>query len=175
MDLNTLSQLAQVFSAIAVVAAIIFGVAQMRHAQRQRLDTAAVELVRSIQDREFASAFRLLYSIPAGLHAAELRALGAEYEHAAISLGSRFETLGLLVFRESIPLRLVEELVGGVIVLMWHKLQTWCQDYRSEQGHEMLLEWFQWLAERIEERGRRDQLPAFRRYRDWKPSDDLPQ
>jgi hypothetical protein len=175
LDLGTLSQVAQIFGAVAVVAAIIFGVAQVRHAQRQRLDSAMVELMRAIQDREFTEAFQLLYGLPEGLKLADVRALGSQYELAAILLGSRFETLGLLVFRESIPLRLVEELIGGVVVLMWRKLTPWAIDYRAEQGHDLLFEWFQWLAERIEGRGRKQQEPAYRRYRDWKPRNDLPQ
>jgi hypothetical protein len=175
LDLNTLSQVAQIFGAVAVVTAIIFGIAQIRHAQRQRLDSAAIELVRAIQDRELTEGFRLLYALPEGFRAADLRAMGSQYELAAIMLGHRFETLGLLVFRESIPLRLVEELLGGVVVMMWHKLACWAADYRVEQGHDLAFEWFQWLAERIEGRGRKQEEPAYRRYRDWKPRNELPQ
>ena len=169
MDLNTLSQIAEVLSGIAVVVAIVFGVAQVRQFQQQRRDSADVELMRSMQDREFTRSFRLIYSLPDDLSASGLRELGSDYEEAAIAIGTRFESMGLLVFRGSIPFELVEQIVGGVIVLLWRKLRLWATEYRAEQQHELLFEWFQWLAERIEERGRMAELPAYKKYSVWRP------
>ena len=170
MDLSSLSQIAQILGGIAVVVAIVFGVAQIRQFQQQRLDAAAVELMRSLQDREFTDAFRLIYGLGEGTGAADLRALGPDYEGAAIAIGTRFETMGLLVFRKNIPFHLVEELIGGAVVLLWRKLQPWAEEYRAEQQHELLFEWFQWLAERLSERGRLEQVPAYKRYKDWTPT-----
>ena len=170
MDLNSLSQIAQVLSGIAVVVAIVFGLVQARQFKQQRRDAADVELMRSMQDREFTRSFRLIYSIPDNLNASDLRALGPEYEEAAIALGARFESMGLLVFRGSIPLDLVEKIVGGVIVLLWRKLRVWVIEYRAEQKHDLLFEWFQWLAERIEQRGRTAESPAYKLHANWKPS-----
>lgn len=125
--------------------------------------------MRSFQDGEFTRAFRLIYALPDGARAADLRAMGAEYEDAALAIGTRFETVGLLVFRENIPFHIVEDLVGGVAVALWRKLQPWVVEVRSEQKQKMFLEWFQWLAERMAERGRTAQTPAYERYRDWRP------
>ena len=169
MDLNTLSQIAEVLSGIAVIVAIVFGVVQVRQFQQHRRDSADVELMRSMQDREFTQSFRLIYSLPDNLSASGLRDLGAVYEEAAIAIGARFESMGLLVFRGSIPFELVEQIVGGVVVLLWRKLRLWAIEYRAEQDHELLFEWFQWLAERIEERGRTAELPAYKRYSNWRP------
>ena len=169
MDLNSVSQMAQILSGIAVVVAIVFGVAQVRQFQRQRLDSAAVELMRSLQDREFTNAFRLIFPLPKGLPAAEFGALGPEYEDAAICIAVRLETMGLLVYQESIPLHLVEEIIGGTAVLFWTKLRPWVEEHRAEQKHQLLFEWFQWLAERLVERGRPEQIPAYTRCRDWRP------
>lgn len=169
MDLATLAQLAEILSGIAVVVAIVFGVVQVRQFRQQRSDLADIALMQSLQDPEFTRSFRLVYSLDDGLDAKALRALGPEYEEAAIALGARFESIGLLVFRGSIPFDLFEQILGGIVVLLWRKLEPWVRDYRAEQGHELLFEWFQWLAERLDERGRPTELPAYRRYRDWKP------
>lgn len=169
MDLNTLAQVAEILSGIAVVAAMVFGVVQVRQFRQQRRDSADVELMRSMQDPEFTRSFRLIYSLPDNLGASGLRDLGPGYEEAAIAIGARFESMGLLVYRGSIPFDLVEQIVGGVVVLLWRKLRLWVVEYRAEQGHELLFEWFQWLAERIEERGRTAELPAYKRYVNWKP------
>lgn len=169
MDLAALAQIAEILSGIAVVVAIAFGVVQVRQFRQQRSDLADVALMQSVQDPEFTRSFRLIYSLDDGLDAARLRALGPEYEEAAIAIAARFETMGLLVFRGSIPFELVEQIVGGVVVVLWRKLQAWARDYRAEQRHELLFEWFQWLAERLEERGRPMELPAYRKYKTWKP------
>lgn len=169
MELSVLSQIAQILGGITVVVAVVFGIAQLRQFQQQRRDAAAVELMRSLQDREFTRAFRLIYALPDGLGAEGLRARGSEYEDAAYALSARFETMGLLVFRGNIPFVLVEELVGGAVVSLWHRLRPWVEDLRSEQEHRLLWEWFQWLAERLADRGRPGQTPAYEKYRDWSP------
>ena len=149
--------------------ALVFGMVQIHQFRRQRLDAAAMELMRSLQDREFTHAFCMVYPLPEGVPAAQVRELGFEYEEAALAIGTRFETMGLLVFRDSLPLTLVEELIGGAVVLMWLRLRPWIEANRAEKNHPLLFEWFQWLAERLEERGRPTQTPAHIRYRDWRP------
>lgn len=169
MDLTTLAELAQILGGAAVVIAIVFGIAQMQQFQRQRVDAADLELMRMIQDREFVHAFKLIYPIPGSLGLNELQALGAEHETAALALGVRFEAMGLLVFRGSIPIDLVEQIIGGTCILCWHKLRPWTEQMRTAQAHPLLLEWFQWLAERLEERNRLQQVPAYRRFKNWQP------
>lgn len=169
VDLNTLSQFAEVLGGIAVVTAVVFGVIQLRQYQQQRRDMAAVELMRTLQDSEFTRAFHLIYSIPESLRAADIRARGTEYEAAAFTICARFETVGLLVFRRNIPSHLVEELVGGLVIKLWQRLLPWVEDIRVEQEHEILWEWYQWLAEQFDKRGRIEQAPAFEQYRDWQP------
>lgn len=169
MGLTTLAELAQVLGGAAVVIAIVFGTAQIRQFQRQRLDVADLELMRMIQDREFVHAFKLIYSAPDSLNAEVLQALGAEHETAAMALSSRFEAMGLLVFRGSIPIDLIEQIIGGTCILLWHKLRPWVEQMRIKQNHPLLFEWFQWLAERLEERDRLQQVPAYRRFKNWQP------
>ncbi len=74
MDLQTLANFAQILGAAAVVAAIVFGIAQIRQFRLQRRDSAAAELVRSFQDVEFSRSFRLISALPKEATAAEVRA-----------------------------------------------------------------------------------------------------
>lgn len=169
MDLQAASHIAQILGGIAVVVAIFFGITQIRQFKQQRLDAAAIEIMRSLQDREFTHAFRLIYGLEGGVGAQALRNLGPEHEDAAITIGTRFETIGLLVFQQSIPFHLVEQQIGGAVVLLWSRLQPWAEDYRAEQGHLLLFEWFQWLAEQLRRRDRPNQTPAYLRHREWTP------
>jgi hypothetical protein len=166
--LQTLANLAQILGVIAVVAAIAFGIAQVRQFRQQRRDALAVELMRSIQDAEFTRSIRIILEIPDGISAAEFRSLGPTAEEAAWALVAKYETLGYLVYRGIMPIELVEELLGGVGIRLWHRLEPWATALREQQGQPLLHEWFQWLAERLEERGRLAAVPAYIRLRSWR-------
>jgi hypothetical protein len=172
MDLQVLANLAQILGAAAVVAAIVFGIAQIRQFRLQRRDSAVAELVRSFQDAEFSRSFRLISALPNDTTAAELRAGGSAAEDAALALGVRFEALGLLIFRGIMPLSLAAQLVGAVTPDLWGKLRGWVFTVREEQSRPHFLEWFQWLVERLEERGRQHEPPAYVRFRDWQPPEE---
>src|SRR5688572_16672340 len=139
--LDTLANLAQVLGAIAVVAAIAFGLAQIRQFRQQRRDALAVELMRSIQDTEFTRSLRILLTLPDGVTAAEFLAHDPPVAEAAWALGAKYETLGYLVYRGIMPIELVEELVGGLGVHLWHRLRPWAESVRQAQGQPLLLEW----------------------------------
>jgi hypothetical protein len=167
MELQTLANLAQVIGVGAVIAAIGFGIVQIRQYRQQRRDAVAVELMRSIQDTEFTRSFRIVMALPEGCSAEDVRARGAEVEDAAIALIAKYETLGYLVFRGIMPIDLVEELVGGVGVHFWKVLKPWALALREERSQPLMFEWYQWLAERMDARGRPTQRPAFERHADW--------
>ncbi len=109
MDLQTLSQIAEIGGFIAVGAAIIFGMIQIRDTQRQRHDLASIELVRSFQDSEFTAAFRMIHALPEDIPASEFLAKGDDYIDAALLIGIKYETMGLLVFRGVVPTDAVQE------------------------------------------------------------------
>jgi hypothetical protein len=169
MDLQTLANLAQIIGAAAVVAAIVFGIAQIRQFRLQRQAEAAAELVRSFQDSDFTRSFRLISALPKNASSAELRVGGPAMEDAALALGIRYEAVGLLVFRGIMPLSLVEQLIGAVSIELWSKMRAWVEAVREEQSRPHFLEWFQWLAEQLEKRGRHQQTPAYLGYRNWRP------
>lgn len=161
MSWELLSQIAQVLEGVAVIFILIFGVVQLRQYKQQRNDTASVELMRSLQDVEFIHAFQLINALPDGLTADEIKARGSDYEKAAFVLSARFEIIGQIVSRNSIPSEIVEELVGGGVITLWRKLKRWTVDLRDEQDYPYLWEWFQWLAEQFEKNGRAEIPPAY--------------
>lgn len=163
MNWEQFSQIAQIFEGITVLVAVIFGFVQFRQYKQQRRDTAAIELMHSLQDVETIRAMRLVFSLPEGISLEEVRAKGEKYEDAAYAISANLETICLTVHRKNIPAELVEELIGGAIVALWKKLRTWAADYRAEQGHPYFWEWFQWMATRFEEHGRTAQPPAYER------------
>ncbi len=171
MDLLTLAQIAEVLGFITVVAAVIFGALQIRQFRLQRRDLAAVELVRSFQDKEFTHALILLHELPEDVTPNEMRAKSKEYEEAALIIGMKFESMGVLVYRGVVPISAVDELVGGVAIALWARLHRWVEAVRIEQSQPMFLEWFQWIVERFADPKRKRHEPAYKEYRNWKSSD----
>jgi hypothetical protein len=167
MSWDAVTALGTAFTALVIVATAVVGVGQLNVIRRQRQDSAAVELVRSLQDDGFIRAYNLVFSLPAGITATDLRERGNSYVDAGVVLGFRFETLGVLVFKGVIPFAIVEDLAGGLVLGTWKRLEDSVRATRRDKRWPGYLEWFQWLAEQFERGGRLDQTPAFERITDW--------
>src|SRR5678815_2553031 len=124
MDLQTLANLSQIVGVAAVIATLVFGQLQVRQFRVQRRDAAGVELVRSFQDTEFIHAYQVLGVLPENATAVEFRAAGPEAKEAALALGMRDELLGVLVFREIMPLSLVAQSTGSVAIQFWGRMRA---------------------------------------------------
>ena len=79
-----------------------------------------------------------------------------------------FEGLGLMVFRGDVSIDVVDEMFRLNVTSGWRKLGPWIVSERERIGYSNNWEWFQWLAERLEERsGGEVPDPAYELYRDW--------
>ena len=174
MNWEALSAISAAFTACVILVTALVGVYQLRQLSEQRRDTAAIELMRSLQDVTFARAFSLILSLPEDISGTDLSKTSSEAEEAALILAFRFETLGMLVYRGTISFQVVEELVGGAVVGVWHRLKDFTLRTRVEKNWPAYCEWFQWLAEQLEKRERLHQIPAHVRLRDWTPKTPPP-
>ncbi len=168
MTLTDLANLAQVVAALVVVLGLAFAMVQVKELVRQRREAAAIELGHSFGSRHFAQAFRQVLDLPAGAEAAEVKRRGVE--DAAMLVSLTIESVAIMVHRQIIDLDMVWELMGGVVLSTWDRLRDWSDSYRRASGREKFDEWYQWLAERLEENYRGpDSEPAFRRFASWRP------
>ena len=161
---------AEVLGGAAVIGGVIFGLAQLRLYHRERQDRAAIEVVRSMLSQHFPSSYRLMTHLPDGVTLAQVRAKGPQYEEAVFAMATVFETLGFMVYRGVVSLDVARNLIGGVCVSMWRKLETYLREVSRTEGQERVVEWWEWLVDRLEEHDRG--LPrgrASERFRDWKP------
>ena len=168
MDLSFWADLAEVAGTITIVGGLVFGLIQLREFRSQRYDAIASELMRSFYDSELSDAVALVQPLDDGLSAAELRALGQSYLTATLKIAMTFETMGLLVYRRVAPFDLVVELAGGLVQVMWRKLERYIREVRAEQAHPAFGEWFEWLAVMCQ-RHKGDASPARERGGDWRP------
>ena len=58
---------------------------------------------------------------------------------------------GMMVFYRIIPLRTLDLLVGGAVRGNWMRLRKYVESERDVLNIPAFGEWFQWLAERLEQ------------------------
>lgn len=168
MDLSVWADIAELAGTVTIVAGLVFGYIQVREYRQQRSDAVATELMRSFYDSELAEAVALLESLDDGLDAAAFRMLEPRYMTAALKVEMTFETIGLLVHRRIAPFELVLELTGGLVQVLWRKLERHVRAVREEQAHPAHAEWFEWLAVMAARHKPRVE-PAYVRAIDWMP------
>ena len=162
--------LLQAIATATFVVGAIFTVVQLRLARRAREREVALEILRLLQTPDFARALRLMYDLEPGLSRDEIeRRLGAD-TNIVYAMMISWESLGVLVYRRQLDLQLVDDFVSGSLLLSWRKLERYVKEERAARGRDTLLEWFQWLAERMLEReSKAPVVPAYVAHRDWTP------
>lgn len=168
MNLQLIVDVCQVVAALTVVGGTVFALLQLREFKRQRQEVVALDLMRAFMGAEFAEAMAIVTSLPHDLSADDLHHAGPEAEKAATLMCTTFEAMGVLVHRRIAPLSLVQDLVGGIIMVTWHKLQPWISQLRIDQSNPSDSEWFQWLVERLEH-PKDEKVPAYIQFRHWEP------
>ncbi len=163
MDLDTLANLAEIIGVLIVVGGFVFALMQILHFRRQRRDMAAIELVRSFNNPEFARAIRLVMLLPSGISAAELRQREGRYEDAALFVSVTLESVGVMVDRRVVARDVAWELMGGIVLTTWDRLNVWVRDVRREEGQEKFNEWLEWLADEMRLISQRASAPAYLR------------
>jgi len=153
-------------SSFAVVGALIFAGLQVRVASRTRAEHAAITIVEAAQSEGWTKGLRELHRIPEGATAEQIDALGPEVADAIEQVGIRVETIGYMVWRGIVEIEMVEDLFSGVVIFWWSRIRPYAERDRERTSNPKSYEWFQWLAERLEERRQHaDVLPAYERYR----------
>lgn len=168
MDLKTAVDIAQLAGTATIIGGTVFGLLQLREFRVQRREAVACDLMRGFMSPEFADAMSLIFNLPAGTSAEELHRQGPEIERAATLVCTTLEGIGVLVYERVTPFDLAMKTIGGVVIVLWQKLQPWVEQLRLETGNRGDSEWFQWLAERCAEHST-SRVPAYEQYRDWQP------
>lgn len=157
-----------IVESIAVVIGVGFAIVQIRQYRREKHREAALELLHSFQTPSFAKALNFVYNLPDGLSKEEIEnAAGGDF-HLVYALMTTWESLGVLVHRGEIDLDLVDDFFSGPIRISWRKLKGHVMGERSLLQRDTIEEWFQWLAERLEEmESKTPPVPAHIAHKDW--------
>ena len=147
-----IANIANIALALSLVVAVIFGIAQVRAAARDRRERLTLEALRAFQTREFAEHIQYISShrMPDTWEA--FRALPEREQVISIQFSQQMESLGILVAERTINIDLVDKTLGSFVTTSWQRYRTVFMDMREKQPDPFLGEYFQWLAERIDER-----------------------
>ena len=166
LDLQTWLSL---ISTVAIVLALVFAGVQVREANRARRDQAAVALLQSAQGDSWTRAMNALAQLPADARAEQVDAAGEWATAAVLDFGVRLETIGYMVFSRLVSPEKVDDLIGGVVLMFWSRAGAWVARERLKSGNPKLLEWCEWLGDRIRERrATLGHEPAHQKHRGWR-------
>ena len=158
-DIITL--IANVALALSFVIGLIFGIAQVNTANRDRRERLTIETLRNFQTREFAELILFINSHNMPSNSKEMNALPSREQVFIVQFGQQMESLGMLVAERLVNIDLVDKTLGSFVTLAWEKYKILFQDIREKQPDPFLGEYFQWLAERIDERMRQNPRRPF--------------
>jgi hypothetical protein len=165
----TLQDWLSLISTVAIVMALVFAGVQVREANRARRDQAAVALLQSAQGDSWTHSMHTISHIPAGLDGAQVEAQGEVAKAAMVDFAVRLESIGYMVYSRLVSLDMVDDLLGGVILMFWARAHGWTVRERARTGNGKLFEWCEWLADRVaERRTTRGHEPAHLKHRAWR-------
>ncbi|NOX71056.1 MAG: hypothetical protein GXP15_17895 [Gammaproteobacteria bacterium] len=169
-SLPTLANIAEIVGVVIVIGGLIFAMLQMRQLRQQRREFAAIELFRFYGNPAFAEAYQLVLQMPDGMSAQDIKSHDAHLENAAMLISTTMENIGVMTYQRIVPFQVVNSLIGMSAVLLWSKLDLWVVALRDDIDSPMAFEWFQWLAERLEQYQVDNPQPAYEAFKDWAPA-----
>lgn len=164
-----LSEILQIVTLVTLITGFLFGIIEIRHANRARIEKGALDVLRMAISTEHIHASYSILELPEPASVSEISNSPA-LRDAANTLMVHYEYLGNLVYQGIVPLPTLDLLVGGVVRACWRRLRPYIEEQRRQRNLENIAEWFQWLAERLDEHGRSEKaLGAHVAFKDWSP------
>ncbi len=146
--------LANVALTLSLIVAVIFGITQVRAAARDRRERLTLEALRNFETREFAELMQFINSHAMPSSSKALQELPVNEQVIFMQFAQQMETLGILVAEKLINMDLVDKTLGSFVSTSWEKYKTFVLSLRKVDP--FLAEYFQWLAEQISERMRKE-------------------
>lgn len=156
-DLITL--IANVSLALTFLAGLIFGIAQVKAAARDRRERLTIETLRVFQTREFAEFINFFRSERFPRKNGDLDRLSPSEQVMYIQFSQQMESLGILVAENILDINLVDKTLGDFVTVAWKRYEPGFAV--SRKNDQYLGEYFQWLAERMDEQSKENPREPF--------------
>jgi hypothetical protein len=122
MNSEIITVFANVALTLSFIAALIFGIAQVKAAARDRRERLTLESLRQFQTRDFAELIYFVTSRDMPSSREELNALPPKDRVIFIQFAQEMEMLGILVAERFIDVNLVDKTIGSLLLL--HGINT---------------------------------------------------
>ena len=146
VNLDTAANLA---TTLAVVVGVVFGLAELRRAVKDRRDQAAFDVVRTVQTQEVRRAVGRILKLSDDADPELIRG-DPQLLEAALAVDSACEMWGSMVFEGVVDLHTLDRMVGGWIRGSWRRLNRWVEAERVDNRNPNVGEWWQWVYERLQ-------------------------
>ena len=161
MTYETISLIADASLALSFVIALVFGIVQVRQSARDRKERLTLEALRNFQTREFAEQVGQLTYHKSPINFKEFEQLPLEEQAKFIQFSQEMESLGILVAEGLVDIDLVDKTLGSFVSSSWQKYKIIFEDIRQKHSDPFLGEYFQWLAEYINDRMKKEPRKPF--------------
>lgn len=158
---DTIAVIANTSLALSAVIALIFGIVQIRSSERDRQERFALGTLQALQTREFAELLNFINSVKVPTLLEEQQNMPDEDKVRLIQYGQQMESLGLMVAYRLIDLEVVDKTLGVFVTTSWKRFEPLFSDMREKIPDPYLAEYYQWLAERLEEYQRQNPREPF--------------
>ena len=163
-----------IFDAITMLSVIIgvtIGLIELRQFRAAQQSQTMLVLYQTLQNPDHVRGRQLIANLPDTLSASGIEAVRTGPDGALISQTLlAFEGIGVMGYRGDIAIEWVDELFRFAIIDSWNKVKVGILAMRAATGYPGVMEWLQWLAERLIERATTSANGgAYDLYRDWKP------
>lgn len=152
MTNDIIALLANIALALSFIVGLIFGITQVLAAARDRRERLTLETLRNFQTREFTELMQYITSRELPFSRAARDELPVNEQILLTQFAQEMESLGILVAERLINIDLVDKTLGSLVSTSWTKYKPMIQELREKLPDPYLCEYFQWLAERIDER-----------------------
>ena len=154
MPYDLIGMIANISLALSLIVGLVFGITQVRAAARDRRERLTLDALHSYESREFAELMQYISTHEMPKTKAELFALPDRDQIMFIQWSQQMEHLGILVAEKIIDIDLVDKTLGSYVSTTWQKYKPMAESLRAEDREPFFNEYFQWLAEVIDERMR---------------------
>lgn len=149
---DIITMIANIALALSFAVGLIFGIAQVKTAARDRRERLTIQTVHDFQSREFVDLMQYVLTAEMPVNREGLWALSVKEQTDLMQFAQQMESLGILVAEQLINIDLVDKTLGSFVTTSWEKYKTLFLNIREVTPDPFLGEYFQWLAERIDER-----------------------
>jgi hypothetical protein len=153
--------IANVSLALSFLVALVFGIAQVKTAGRDRRERLTLETLRAFQTRDFAELIHYVTTHDLPKTREEQLRLPSNEQIIFIEFAQKMESLGLQVAEGLIDIDLVDKTLGSFVTTAWEKYRPVFMDIRKNAPDPFLGEYFEWLAKQIDERMRQSPRRPF--------------